>query len=89
MDKTSGNTTTGKRGARKEARRDTSTTPLNSDGKTMTNIVPPKLFIAGRGESSRYLDHLTTIHRGNLETAIPTRKQPSMGVNDGSQPGST
>ena len=48
MAKASGNTTTGKRGTRNEARRDTSTTSLKSDGKTMTNIVPPKLFIAGQ-----------------------------------------
>ena len=46
MAKASGNTTTGKRGTRNEARRDTSTTSLKSDGKTMTNIVLPKLFIA-------------------------------------------
>ena len=89
MVKASGNTTAGKRGTRNEARRDTSTTPLNSDGKALTNIVFPKLFIAGQERMVGYLDHLTTI-----DMSFATWKQRSrfenslaLGVNDGLHPG--
>ena len=91
MAKTSGNSTTGKRGTRNEARRDTSTTPLKSDGKALTNIVPPKLSIAGH---EIMVGILTLSQQSTCPTWQPGNSDPDsrnslvLGVNSGPQPGS-
>ena len=81
--KASGNTTTGKR-------RDTSTTPLNSDGKALTKYRASQTFHRWAGENGRYLDHLTPIDM----SYVATWKQRSrfensliLCINDGPRPG--
>ena len=70
----------------------TSTTPLKSDGKTMTNIVPPKLFIAGQESVGGIL---TLSQQSTCPTWQPGNPDPDtknslvLGVNGGPQPGST
>ena len=68
MAKASGNPTTGKRGTRKQARRDTSTTPLSSDGKNADKHRASQTFHRWAGENGRYLDHLTTIDMSFVAT---------------------
>ena len=87
MTRASGNATTGKRGTRNDAQRDTSTTPLNSDGKATDKYRASQTFHRWAGENGRYLDHLTTIDMSFVATwKQRSRFENSLVLGDGLGP---
>ena len=88
--KASGNTTTGKRGTRKEALRERNTTPLNSDGKNDDKYRAFHTFHGWTKEYCRYLDDLTTIGISYIATWKQRSRSANslvLVVNDGPHPG--